>query len=210
MEMSVGWRAALETKPKVPEESPLGAQRWLSSRLNQCEFLKRNCAWFHSSEQISRCGKLSWRGCLPRVNVDKSMLGFGAVPKVFVTFYKPIAFLQMKLAWTVILMSLQNYIIDISLRWSHNLPWIWGGISFECTTQAHFGCGEANGNAACFSLAWITGIDKNLFSIIWTNIFLKPWEKRAMFASLLWLTLPNVGECVHSDTVACAAWWRLS
>lgn len=32
--------------------------------------------------------------CLPRVNVDKGMLGFGPIPKGFVAFYKLIAFLQ--------------------------------------------------------------------------------------------------------------------
>lgn len=58
MEMPADWRAGLETK----SWSAWRISTWSSNRPNQCDPLRRNCTWFHSSEQISGCGKRSWRG----------------------------------------------------------------------------------------------------------------------------------------------------
>lgn len=43
---------------------------------------------------------------LQRLNVDKGMLGFGPIPKDFVILDKLTAFIQITLAFTIILISL--------------------------------------------------------------------------------------------------------
>lgn len=57
------------------------------------------------------------------VNVDKSMLGFGPIPKGVVAFYKLIAFLQNYISFGSnfnVTINANEMTIEISLKLSHN------------------------------------------------------------------------------------------
>lgn len=96
---------------KVPEESPLGAQRDPIS----VNFSGETVLDFILQSRSVDVGNRAEEVCLPQVNVGTSTLSFASSPKGFVTFYKRIAFIQTKLALTVMLMSLL-----VPMKWHHS------------------------------------------------------------------------------------------